>query len=146
MGLKIYYFNNINGTIRKVIMLRDYEYCVSGGYTAEDYAGTWGDDLFNELFSSAVECFWSDHLDVSEEYDGKLELSEAAESTCRELCYDAYKEAYERYEVERETLLTEFSGNFEDYEVDDVVTDIFNIVTGNMSDQLNKLLEDKEKE
>ncbi len=127
-------------------MLRNIGYCIEKGYNADDYASAWSDDLYHEFLASAVECFWSDHLDVSPEVEDKIELSEVAEAECRELCYDAYKEAYERYEAERETVLLELDGDFEEYEVDDIMVDVFNIITGNMNNQLEKLVEEKEKE
>ena len=127
-------------------MLRNYGYCVEKGYNADDYADAWARDLYNELLESAAESFWSDNLDVSDEFGHDIGVSEAAEAECLELCHDAYKEAYERYEAERETLLMEFDGDFEEHEVDDVLADVFNIITGNMGNQLNKLVEEKEKE
>ena len=122
-------------------MMRHYGYCVHNGYSADDYAGSWADDLYNQVLESAYECFWGNHQDAPEHYEGEIEIPEALEAELREHCYDAYKECYERYEAELETAIEEFNGNFEEYEVDDATWEVMEGLTGSMSDQLDKLCE-----
>ena len=122
-------------------MMRNYGYCVHNGYSSDDYAGSWADDLYNQLLESAYEAFWGNHQDVPEKYETEIEIPEALESALREQCYDAYQECYERYESELEDALSELDANFEEYEVDDASWEVIEGLTGSMVDQLEKIAE-----
>ena len=122
-------------------MMRDYGICLKEGYSADEYASAWADDLYAQLYDSSIEMLWSNHLDAPEKYADELYVPDKLESELRDMCFDAYKEAYTRYEAELETLITDFEGNFHEYEVDDTVRDVVEGITGELFEQLEKLCE-----
>ena len=124
-----------------MIMMRDYGYCVRNGYTSDDYAGTWADETYNQVFESLVECFWGNHMDAPEHYETEIEIPSVLEAELREMFFDAYRECYERYEAELETAIEEFNGNFEEWEIDDTTHDVMERLAGEYGDQLEKLCE-----
>lgn len=122
-------------------MMRNYGICVKEGYNADQYADSWGDDLYSQVYDSAIESFWFNHLDVPEKYEDELHVPDKLEEKLRNMCYEAYREAYVRYEAEVETALLEVEGNFEEYEVDDTARDVLEEITGALFEQLEELCE-----
>lgn len=122
-------------------MMRDYGICLKEGYSADEYASAWSDDLYSQLYDSSIELLWSNHLDAPEKYADELHVPDKLESELRSMCYDAYKEAFERYEAEVETALLEVDGNFHEYEVDDTVRDVVEEISGELFGQLERLCE-----
>ena len=125
------------------MLLRDYKSCIENGYTAEEYAACWASDLYNQVFESAIECFWGNYLDVDPKYEDELSLSFEAEDECVSACYTAYEEAYLRYQREMEDPSCEVEP-FEEWEVDDAVREVMEIITGEYSEQLDAILEKEE--
>ena len=122
-------------------MMRNYGICVKDGYNADEYAGAWGDDLYSQLYDSAIECFWTNHLDAPTKYEDELHVPDKLEEKLRDMCYTAYREAYTRYEAELETVILDFEGDFEEYEVDDTARDVIEEITGSLFEQLENLCE-----
>ena len=122
-------------------MMRNYGICIKDGYNADQYADAWGDDLYSQVYDSAIEHFWFNHLDAPEKYADELNVPDKLEEKLRNMCYDAYRESYTRYEAEVETALLDVDGNFEEYEVDDTVRDVLEEITGSLFEQLEKLCE-----
>ena len=122
-------------------MMRNYGICIKDGYNADEYADAWGDDLYSQLYDSAIENFWFNQLDAPEKYADELHVPDKLEEKLRDMCYTAYRESYTRYEAEVETALLEVDGNFEEYEVDDTARDVVEEITGSLFDQLEKLCE-----
>ena len=123
-------------------MLRDYRSCVENNYSAEEYAAAWADDLYNEICGSAVEYFWGNHMNIPDELVDKVEISETVESECREGCFEAYKAAYERYQVEHKVLLDDSDDIFEEWEIDDIVRETVEVLSECMGESLKKVLEE----
>lgn len=129
------------------MILRDYKSCVEQGYTAEQYADFWAEDLFNQVFESAIECFWGEHMDLDPSYEEKIELSTEAYNECIETSYEAYRCTYLRYQDnQKDPDLKEPENVFEDWEIDDAVRDLLDIILSDYNEQLEKLLEAEEKE
>lgn len=129
------------------MILRDYKSCVEQGYTAEEYAASWAKDLFNQVFESAIECFWGEHMDLDPSYEENLDLSTEAYNECIKTSYEAYRCTYLRYQKEQQDPdLKEPENVFEDWEIDDAVRDLLDIILGDYNEQLEKLLEAEEKE
>ena len=122
-------------------MMRNYGICLKEGYSADEYASAWADDLYSQLYESSFEMFWFNHLDAPEKYEGEIHIPDKLESKLRDMCFEAYKEAYTRYEAELETVILDFEGDFHEYEVDDIARDVIEEMTGSMFDQLEKLCE-----
>ena len=127
------------------MLLRSYKNCVENGYTADQYAEAWAPDLYRQTFYQAVEYFWGDHSDLDLKYEDQLNIPQEIEMECVEECRKAYKTAYLRYQKEMEDPSLEVDP-FEDWEVDQVVGVILDVVIDNFNYQLRKILEKEGKE
>ena len=80
--------------------MRDYNWAIENGYSAQEYAEIWGWDLYDQLYDSAIESVWENHPDLHEKYSNKLDLSEDLSDRYQNMLIDAYKESYLRYQKE----------------------------------------------
>ena len=113
-------------------MLRDYDYCVRKGYTAAEYADAWADDLYYQLYESAMEYFWSENYDEADDFEGILTVSDKTEEEVVGMCYEAYKEAFLRYQKDPEDV-------FEEWEVDDASREGVELIMADLIEQLEEL-------
>ena len=120
--------------------MRDYGICLSEGYTADQYAAAWADGLYSQLFDCAMESFWYDYgyenykEDDVEEMADYITVSKDAETEARLMCYQAYKEAYLRYEREANDDID----NFEEWEVDETAIDVIGVICADLFNQVEQ--------
>ena len=118
-------------------MMRDYGSCIADGYNADQYADAWASDLYNQLYDSALETFWFNYgyenykEDDVEELADYITISEAAYDKAYNMCYESYKEAFKRYEKEP-------ADDFEEWEVDDAAREVTEILTEDLSNQVEE--------
>ena len=119
--------------------MRDYGSCIADGYNADQYADAWAGDLYNQLFDSAIETFWYNYgyenykEDDVEELADYITTSEGAYNEAYDMCYNAYRESFLRYEKEGNN-----TEPFEEWEVDEAVIEVVGILTSDLFNQVEE--------
>ena len=146
-------------------MYRNIAYCLTKGYSAKDYANYHSKDLYDDLSKSANTDLVDRYNVIPENIRKNLTIPEKLEASLKKLCYTAYANMYERYqleletlildsedkweddedayEAELETLILDFDGNFHEHEIDRFVQDFDKAVLSEFVQQFEGKSNDK---
>ena len=94
-------------------------YCVTMGYSADDYATEHFEGFYDELLKLAKSEFLNRHDNIPENIKDNLEVPDSLEEKLKELYYSSIVDAYDRYEAELGSMMDEFQENFLEHELDE---------------------------
>ena len=119
-------------------MVGNYGHCLRMGYSPEEYADQWVEDLYHDCTEYALLSFKSDHKDLPKGFGETLEISDELEDDLKECYYDACREAYNRYDAQLEALIDNFDYDFDDYEINEAEEKVSNAIKMELARQLEE--------